>query len=598
MTPRRIAACVCGFVILPLVLAQSPAPTDVLVFEQASNRWFEGPSTYVAISPDANWAVFISGLGNTQLYSLATGRPDPEKLRGGLDRVEAAGFCGPGGFLRLGARGSESGIFFPGRVAPALSSLPPDAVPTCSADGAEIAYYRASAPDKVLYAGPRGDYRDYGIDGTVTAMTFSPDGEQLYYLLFHSDGHSSFGRITLRTGSSRTLATGLDASPVAGHIALAPDGRRAFVALASAGLPNNEARHKPDADRWLKIYELNFAKGARRVVVESPGQDSSDPAIIGGNLYWVRTVVHDSIALVPTGGGEAKEIVAGGEVPMWAPDGKRIGYTFGGWRLADWALNLDDAVVTVDADGNRTSQPTIIVSGYHEDFPPAWSPDGKWIAFHSHRSAKPVPEYSSLGSSDDIYLRLADDVHAPEIRLTDFGWETGPAYWSPDGKKLLFNSWDRAGQRGIDKLWVLALDTESGRPLHVERLPLPEEIRSAQWGAWSPDGKEIAIEDNRGGQQRFLWVASADGAHAEKLLEYEGTSYGGLDWLADGKTIVYSALAGDRMQLFAAPRSGGAPRQLTHDAGNLMHPRVSPDGRWIACTRIVQSKQIWRRSLP
>jgi len=28
-----------------------------------------------------------------------------------------------------------------------------------------------------------------------------------------------------------------------------------------------------------------------------------------------------------------------------------------------------------------------------------------------------------------------------------------------------------------------------------------------------------------------------------------------------------------------------------------MHPRLSPDGRWIACTRIIQSKQIWRRPL-
>jgi hypothetical protein len=36
-----------------------------------------------------------------------------------------------------------------------------------------------------------------------------------------------------------------------------------------------------------------------------------------------------------------------------------------------------------------------------------------------------------------------------------------------------------------------------------------------------------------------------------------------------------------------AVNSGGAPRQLTHDSCHLMHTRVSPDGRWIACTRIV-----------
>jgi Tol biopolymer transport system component len=48
------------------------------------------------------------------------------------------------------------------------------------------------------------------------------------------------------------------------------------------------------------------------------------------------------------------------------------------------------------------------------------------------------------------------------------------------------------------------------------------------------------------------------------------------------------------MQIFAVTRSGGAPRQLTEDPANLMHPQVSPDGRWIACTRMSQAKEIRR----
>lgn len=153
------------------------------------------------------------------------------------------------------------------------------------------------------------------------------------------------------------------------------------------------------------------------------------------------------------------------------------------WRLADWALNLDDAVVSVDERANRTSEPSVIVSGYHEDFPPAWSPDGKWTAYHSHRSAKPVPDYSSPGSTDDIYLRRADDIQAPEIRLTDFGWETGPAYWSPDGKNLLFHSWQHGGKPEIEKLFVITLDTQSGSALKTDMLHLAQEIRSPVWSA-------------------------------------------------------------------------------------------------------------------
>ena len=50
-------------------------------------------------------------------------------------------------------------------------------------------------------------------------------------------------------------------------------------------------------------------------------------------------------------------------------------------------------------------------------------------------------------------------------------------------------------------------------------------------------------------------------------------------------------------QIFAIPYFGGATRQLTQDSANLFHPQISPDGKWIACTRVVESKQIWRRPL-
>jgi hypothetical protein len=163
--------------------------------------------------------------------------------------------------------------------------------------------------------------------------------------------------IEVRTGKSQTIATGLDASPRLNSIAVSQNGKHVYLALAGDGTPDNEARHKPNADRWLKIYEIDLATGAHRRIVDSPGQDNTGPVVANGNLYWTRTPVHESIVTIPLEGRAVKEVIAGGALPMWHPDGSKIGYYFGGWRLADWALNLDAGVVSVDPNGNRTSAP-------------------------------------------------------------------------------------------------------------------------------------------------------------------------------------------------------------------------------------------------
>jgi len=601
MLRRRVALAGAAAILVLLALrfaaAQARDGSDTLVLSVPSNRWFEAPGEQVSISSDAKWALITHGR-TMSLYSLETREQNPDLLLNGLTSIFRAGFCGPQILVRLGQRGSEHGIFWPGAESLQLSTLPPDAVVGCSTDGQEIAYYIFGNPDRQMFVGPpRGPFKTFGVTGRITGTAFSPDNSMLYVMLFQPSGETSLVRISVHELRTKTIAHDLDAAPNWNKMAVSDDGRSAFIALASAGAPDNAARHTPDANRWLAIYKVDLSTGARTPVVSTPGVDNNDPALAGGNLYWARNAIRDSVAAVPISGGDSKDVIAGAEVPMWSPDGKKISFTYGGWRLADWALDLDAGYVLVNADANRTSARFPIVTGYHEDFPAAWSPDGKWIAFHSHRSKVPVPDYESAESTDDIYLRLADDPQAPEIRLTDFGWETGPAYWSPDGRKLLFNSWVRGGTPGIDKLWVLGIQPITGQVLDTTQLPLAAEIRSASWAAWSPDGKEIALEDKREGGNRALWVVHADGTHGEKLLDYKGTTYDGLDWTPDGQTIIYSALAGDKLQLFSIPRAGGTPAQLTHDAGNLMHPRVSPDGKWIACTRILQSKQIWRRPL-
>jgi Tol biopolymer transport system component len=286
-------------------------------------------------------------------------------------------------------------------------------------------------------------------------------------------------------------------------------------------------------------------------------------------------------------------------VPSWRPDGRQIGFCYGDWRWADWAIAWDGGAVDVDARGHPTGALLPVVTGYHEDFQPVWSPRGHWVAYHSHRPKTPEPYYDAPTASDDIWLR---PVGAPardsaEMRLTDFGWEAGPPDWSREGSRLAFTSYDRNAKEGVNQPYIVTIDTATGRPVSHGRLPIPREITNAMSVAWSPMSDDIALEEDLGGGRHRLWVVSSDGKHAKKLTDFAMSTYSGLSWTRDGKAIIYPALTGGRMQLYRIGVAGGEPLQLSHDDANLFEPAVSPDGTLIAATRLKHTKEVWKMGL-
>jgi Tol biopolymer transport system component len=574
--------------------SQPGAAKPEKVYSETPAAWYDAAWDQAQISADAKWALYYHPFGHEmKLINLETGHQDAERLAAGLDRVFNATFYEGNQLARLSERAGQQGWFLPGPDGLRLFSLPPDAMPRWSPDGSVVAYFRFGQGDKGLFVGDAQRQRQYSIDGSITSFVWSPDGRLIYALAWHENGLTSLMRINLETGDIETLATDLDASSLVSDLTISNDGKHLYMALASPSAPVAEARHQPDADRDLDIYELELSTGARRAMLQTPGDDFG-LSVADGSLYWMHNDIHDSVVVIPASGGTARVVEEGAEIPYWSSDGKQIAFTYGPWRLADWAMNLDAGVVAVDSQARPQSKMKPIVTGYHEDFTPTWSPDGRWIAYHSHRSLTPVSSYEAKGSTDDLYLRRVSGGPGGEIRLTDFGWEVGVASWSPDSCRLVFDSWERGGPEGISKPWIVTIDPSTGKPVHVERLPLPDPIKKAHWESWSPKGDEIAFAERTEGKGCILWVVNVDGKHAQKLVEYLTSTNGGLDWTPDGKTIVYGALAGERMQIFAIPRSGGPPRQLTDDPDNLMHPQVSPDGRWIACTRTAQSKEIRR----
>lgn len=609
-TPSSILRCFSLLVgILPLLppLVGRPSAEPTVLLTWRGHRMFEDFSARSEISPDGKWVLRTFVDGNQALLRLPAGTSDTTVLKGGLHEFERAAWCGPQ-LLRLGSDGGKRAWFAEGPSGLTTLSIPPDATPVCSTDGRHLAHFtsfparRELPPPKDIYVGTQSMQQRVEIGGAVLMAKFSPDGQILYVLSRQESGASTLSSIAISTLRVTQLARDLDAWPFPGpELAVAPDGKSLILPLATLNPPDDARRQLPRTpERWLKLYRFEIASRRFVLLAAEEESDQTDPAVIGDDLYWVSSHNTKRVVAFPSSGGPVHTVVAGREayLPTWSRDSKQIAFVEGEYRLVDWALSQDVGIVRVNAEILPAGDPKPFVVGNHEDFPVQWSPDGRWIAWHSHRDPhRDAPYYDEPGATDDIWVRRAEDVRAPEIKATHDLWETGWAYWSPDGSELIYTTWDRNGAPGIYQVRTTKLDTSTGRPVQEQLFPMPKQVVSPEIAEWSPSGEEIAVEDAASPTERVLWIVSKDGARLEKLVSYPSETYGGIDWSPDGKTIYYSALDGDHMKIFSVSRTGGVPKRVSEGPGNYLHPSVSPDGRWIACSEIENVQYLLRRAL-
>jgi len=409
-----------------------------------------------------------------------------------------------------------------------------DGQPVWSPDGRQIAFLRSSRAGAAIYTIPSlgGQERKLvDISGPlVTAAgypvpfySWSPGGDALALAeRAGADEPSRIVRLSLRTLEKRPLTSppgdsGGDLLP-----SLSPDGERlAFV---------RSGRFEGGLDVWVQSLEGGTP---RRVTLKR-----YDTLCC---LSWTA----EGRELIFTAGSGASTLVLkvsvrGGEPqPMPGVGQNAGGASLRGHRMVyeQWASS-SSAIWRVPGRAAPSPRPAPVKlmasSGYNDN--PAYSPDGRRVAFVSDRSG-----FESIW--------LCDGDGRNPFQLTSFESDSGTPRWSPDGRKLAFDSVE-AGD------WnVYVIDADGGIPRRLTR-----EASADTRGTWSRDGRWVYFDSDRSGQKE-IWRIPSEGGDPAQL-----TRGGGVYAVesSDGKYVYYSKTDGPA-GIWRAPASGGDGTEVLGD---------------------------------
>ncbi|NKB72435.1 MAG: hypothetical protein GKR89_35610 [Candidatus Latescibacteria bacterium] len=234
-----------------------------------------------------------------------------------------------------------------------------------------------------------------------------------------------------------------------------------------------------------------------------------------------------------------------------------------------------------DRDGNREiyimdedgTNPVNLTNNPAEDFRPAFSPDGRRIAFVSDRDG--TQRNGQTGSG--IYAVDIDGTNLVNLtgHLDGLSRYAHPT-WSPDGRRIAFSAWTALNTD------IYAVDIASGNLTRLTDDPALDDYPS-----WSPEGNSIVYSSSQISPFTRLFSIDLDSGVSTQV------SAGSADldpiWSSDGAWLVFArfdVLAGGTFELQVVQLGQDEPVQLTNNQLNDWGAGWSPDG-----SRIVFASQ-------
>lgn len=398
--------------------------------------------------------------------------------------------------------------------------------------------------------------------------------------------------------------------------AFSPDGKQiAFVWNGPQG---------DNTDIYVKLID---AETPLRLTTNAAAETKPVWSPDGRHIVFLRQSTDGSaFYLIPAlGGAERKladvfpyQVPGDGNSPYYSPDGKSLAIP--NKASAEEPLGIFQLSIATGEMRRLTQAPASSLGDYY----PAFSPDGKWLAFVR----------AIQWSTDDIYImpRAGGEVR----RLTFDNLTITGLTWTPDSREILFTSkrggstrhmWRVAAAGGtpnrVDTVgtdvfspalslqghrlaYTLALDD-----VNIWRIELDAAGRTkSQTGViastfldhgpdYSPDGRKIVFYSDRSGSNG-IWVCESDGSKPRLLHACGPYVTGTPRWSPDGRWIVFdsrSCVAGSsgNPDIYMIGADGGQPRRLTTEESEEVVPSWSRDGQWVyfASTRS-GSTQVWK----
>ncbi len=275
-------------------------------------------------------------------------------------------------------------------------------------------------------------------------------------------------------------------------------------------------------------------------------------------------------------------------------------------------LSGDQDIYTINPDGtgmvNITNNPPAARDPLGVDADPAWSPDGKKIAFMSTRTGE-----------GEIWIMNADGSNPVNLTNDPTRWDLEPE-WSPDGKQIVYISSEMGANgtvEGTAEIFVISVDG-------TNRVRLTNNDYTDAYPVFSPNGNMLVFHSEKGeipiGEcyhpikgtttkyANEIYVMDRSGNPVIQLTDTGDRSNNGISWSPDGAKLVYTsskgcdpadiyimevgylqhldlnALAGKSAEELKSMAELGylAIRRLTTEPGPDTNPSFSPDG-----TRIV-----------